>query len=106
MEFDPPLDELMATPVEPQPRVVTKIVDPSVADEEELEPLFPKGHFDEDRARKGGWLSLFGRPRQSAAPRPTLRSVASAPAPAPASEEGVDDADDLEIPSFLRRLAN
>jgi cell division protein FtsZ len=71
---------------------------------------------------KGGWLSLFGgRPRydptpltgstapRSAStqpPRAAAISTGSAqPAPSPAVEPH-DAADDLEIPSFLRRLAN
>ncbi|MBE7219269.1 MAG: cell division protein FtsZ [Caulobacteraceae bacterium] len=63
--------------------------------------------------RKGGLLSLFGgRPRHEAAapapapaaPIPQARSGGSAQ-PAPA-EEPMDASEDLDIPSFLRRLAN
>jgi cell division protein FtsZ len=91
------------TVVKPPVRTVTRIVDPAVADEDD-EPLFGQStHYADDRSRKsGGWLSIFGRPRHDA-PAPALRSTSSAqPAAAPAPE----DADDLEIPSFLRRLAN
>jgi hypothetical protein len=63
--------------------------------------------------QKAGWLSLFGNRRVEAAdaePVPQfrnknagaeLRTTASAQ---PAEEEA--EQDDLEIPSFLRRLAN
>jgi cell division protein FtsZ len=94
--------------VEPPARTVTKIVDPSVADEEELEPLFPETpRFADDRRQRGGWLSIFGRPRQEP-PHTVLRTTSAAqPAAQPlAQETPADDADDLEIPSFLRRLAN
>jgi cell division protein FtsZ len=90
------------------PRTVTRIVDPAVADDDELEPLFPQGRggYGEDRRQKGGWLSLFGRPRQEA-PQPMMRATGSAkPALEPLQEEAADTGDDLEIPSFLRRLAN
>jgi cell division protein FtsZ len=93
----------------------------------EEEPLFPSIHPEERRPQKGGWLSLFGggrpryeapapaapaarepareplRERPTAGPVPQARTVASAQlAEAPQSEEG----EDLNIPSFLRRLAN
>jgi cell division protein FtsZ len=95
--------------IEPAARTVTKIVDPSVAEEEDLEPLFSESpRFADDRRQKGGgWLSIFGRPRQEPA-QPALRATSSAQvAPQPMAHEApADDADDLEIPSFLRRLAN
>ena len=94
------------TIVAPQSRVVPKIIDPLVADDEEL-PFVSSSHLaGETRPQKGGWLSLFGGRRQEA-PRAALRSVGSAqPAIEAAHEETAEDADDLEIPSFLRRLAN
>ncbi len=70
---------------------------------------------------KGGWLSLFGggRPRQETPPplrdyrndpTPVLEARAAAVAAqqtaAPESEAQADAVEDLEIPSFLRRLAN
>ena len=61
--------------------------------------------------RKGGLLSLFGgrsrhepAPAPAPAPIPAARSTGSAQ-PAPV-EEPMDATDDLDIPSFLRRLAN
>jgi cell division protein FtsZ len=86
----------------------------------EEEPLFPSIHPNERRQQKGGWLSLFGggrpryeapapavseipRERPAAAPIPQARSVASAQL---AEEPKSDEGEDLNIPSFLRRLAN
>jgi len=97
------------TVIQPQIRQIPRIVDPSVADEEDGGPLFPEApNYGEERGRKGGWLSIFGRPRHdSPAPAPTLRSTGSAqPAAQPAAVNHAEDPDDLEIPSFLRRLAN
>ncbi|CAN7301654.1 cell division protein FtsZ [Phenylobacterium sp. LjRoot225] len=92
---------------------VTRIVDPAVAEADD-EPLFAEPAYDNRRPR-GGFLSLFGgRPRyeqapaQQQAPAPRASGVRGgalpieAPAPAPEAEAG----EDLEIPSFLRRLAN
>jgi cell division protein FtsZ len=91
-------------------RPVARIVDPSVADDEEMEPLFPQqSHYADDRRQRsgGGWLSIFGRPRQDAVPAaPVGRSAGSAQPLAQPADEPSEDADDLEIPSFLRRLAN
>jgi len=55
--------------------------------------------------RRGGWRSLFGgRPRAESAPvarpQPQLRTTWQA------EPEAQETPDDLEIPSFLRRLAN
>jgi cell division protein FtsZ len=106
-----------AAPAEPRreaaiaaPRPYMRIEDPSVAEE----PLFPEPL--EDRRPRGGLMSLFGgrrrhdaypeqQPRdlRQAAPVPQARSTGSAQ---PAEEERVDGGEDLEIPSFLRRLAN
>jgi cell division protein FtsZ len=84
-------------------RPVTRIVDPSVADDED-EPLFPETpRFGMDRPQKSSWLSIFGRPRNDAA-APQLRTTAASQVQP--QEEAADDVDDLEIPSFLRRLAN
>ncbi|HUZ14064.1 MAG TPA: cell division protein FtsZ [Caulobacteraceae bacterium] len=103
----PGLFEAPAAVAAPEPRVVPMIVDPSVASEDELEPLFQTGApFGEERRQKGGWLSLFSRPRQGAS-HPGLRSAgAGQPALQLAPDEPAEDGDDLEIPSFLRRLAN
>jgi cell division protein FtsZ len=89
-------------------RPVARIVDPAVADDED-EPLFAETpRFGQERPQKSSWLSIFGRPRHDAAPQPQpqLRTAATRQAQ-PALEEAADEAeDDLEIPSFLRRLAN
>ncbi|HEX7758589.1 MAG TPA: cell division protein FtsZ [Caulobacteraceae bacterium] len=92
---------------------VKRIVDPSVADEDdEEEPLFPSTHYAEERRpQKGGFFSLFGgRPRQDApAPGPTMSSRpmgGAQPAMDLRQDPEAETNEDLEIPSFLRRLAN
>jgi len=84
-------------------------------------PMFIDQHPSEDhRQKRSGLLSLFGggRPRQE--PPPPLRDFRNDPTPVlqaraaaaaqqaaqPAEEEHAESAEDLEIPSFLRRLAN
>jgi len=95
-----------ARPQEP----ITRIVDPLVAEMEE-EPLFADPYEDR-RPQRSGFLSLFGsRPRYDApAPAPAARPAASRggalPAEQPMDQAEVDGQEDLEIPSFLRRLAN
>jgi cell division protein FtsZ len=98
-----------AAPVVVQP--VTRIVDPAAAEPED-EPLFAEPAFEERRPR-GGFLSIFGsRPRYDA-PQPAAARTAPAPSrggaqpvEAAAPEEEAHQGEDLEIPSFLRRLAN
>ncbi|OYX30102.1 MAG: hypothetical protein B7Y99_12045 [Caulobacterales bacterium 32-69-10] len=125
-------------------RPTIRIVDPSVADEDDdlyLEPApasrepviqAPRAYQDRaperdqpeayeeapqaSEAKKGGWLSLFGgRPRYEAHPAPAPR--APNPMPRPAVQQGSaavamqpqeapEASEDLDIPSFLRRLAN
>jgi cell division protein FtsZ len=111
--------DLYAAPVAAAPTIVppvTRIVDPAVAEPED-EPLFAAPAYEERKPR-GGFLSIFGaRPRYDA-PQPQA-ATSSAPAPrsapvrggalpveAAAPEEEVQQGEDLEIPSFLRRLAN
>jgi cell division protein FtsZ len=102
MSFEAPTPEPKIT--QPASRPVARIVDPSVADDED-EPLFPETpRFGQERPQKSSWLSIFGRPRHDVAPQPQLRTAASNAQPALA--EAADDDEDLEIPSFLRRLAN
>jgi cell division protein FtsZ len=93
---------------------VARIVDPAVAEEEEGDaPLFAEPAY-ESRKPRGGFLSLFGggRPRYDApASAPAPRASASVrggamPLEAAQPEEQAESAEDLEIPSFLRRLAN
>ena len=87
---------------------IIRIVDPSVATDED-EPLFAEPVYEERRPR-GGFLSMFGaRPRYDApqpAPRPMQSRGGALPAEVAAPEEAAHPGEDLEIPSFLRRLAN
>ena len=88
---------------------IVRIVDPSVATDED-EPLFAEPVYEERRPR-GGFLSMFGsRPRYDAPQPPAQRPMPSRggalPAEAAAPEEEAHQGEDLEIPSFLRRLAN
>ncbi|HEY0435675.1 MAG TPA: cell division protein FtsZ, partial [Phenylobacterium sp.] len=92
---------------------VTRIVDPAAAEAGD-EPLFAAPVYEERRPR-GGFLSIFGsRPRydappaqaQAPAPRPAPVRGGAQPVEAAAPEEEAHQGEDLEIPSFLRRLAN
>jgi cell division protein FtsZ len=75
----------------------------AVADEE---PLFTSTRFGDDRRQKGGWLSLFGSRRPDAQPAPARTMTQAQPAPEAYEDEETAEDEDLEIPSFLRRLAN
>jgi cell division protein FtsZ len=105
-----PVAEAPAQPTIVAP--VTRIVDPAVAESED-EPLFAQPAYEERRPR-GGFLSIFGsRPRYDApqpqaapAPRPAAVRGGALPVEAAAPEEEAQQGEDLEIPSFLRRLAN
>ncbi|MES2897385.1 MAG: cell division protein FtsZ [Pseudomonadota bacterium] len=102
-------------PAAPEPQIVrpmTKIVDPSVEEHEE-EPLFGEAAFEDRRPQRSGFLSLFGsRPRYDApapapqAARPAASRGGALPAEQPVQEAQTESQEDLEIPSFLRRLAN
>jgi cell division protein FtsZ len=103
-------DLLFDTPAPAPARESATVVQPLRAPERRSEPRYD-GEPAAAEARKGGWRSLFGgRPRYEAAapsaptPRaqPQLRATQSAQLAPQAEPEG----DDLEIPSFLRRLAN
>jgi cell division protein FtsZ len=104
--------DLYAAPQAPlviQP--VARIIDPAVAEAED-EPLFAEPVYEERRPR-GGFLSIFGsRPRydapapQAAQPRPAPSRGGAQPVEAALPEEEAHQGEDLEIPSFLRRLAN
>ena len=106
LTFDEP-----AVPAAPAP--VTRIVDPMVAEEEDEEPLVAGSHYEE-QPRKGGWLSLFGgrqrhEPAGATYSPPPQRAAAgggAAAAAQPIEQALEEENDDLEIPSFLRRLAN
>jgi len=84
-------------------------------------PMFVDQHAGEDhRQKRNGLLSLFGGGRPRHEPPPPLRDFRNDPTPVlqaraaaaaqqaaqPAEEEQPEAAEDLEIPSFLRRLAN
>jgi cell division protein FtsZ len=118
----PPVAAAAPGAVEPtivQP--VTRIVDPEAAEPGDMvdEPLFAEPAY-EPRKPRGGFLSIFGgRPRYDTAPPAPAAQAAPAPRAAAAPIRGgaqpleaqlpADEADaneDLEIPSFLRRLAN
>jgi cell division protein FtsZ len=97
---------------QPAPRTVTRIVDPMVEEAEDA-PLYTEQHYaDRQPQKSGGWMSLFGGGRQRdyqqpAPQQPQARSTTSArPAMQPLEAQQVDEGEDLEIPSFLRRLAH
>jgi cell division protein FtsZ len=96
---------------QPAPRTVTRIVDPMVEEAEDT-PLYTEQHYADRQPQKSGWMSLFGGGRQRdyqqpAPQQPQARSTTSArPAMQPLEAQQVDEGEDLEIPSFLRRLAN
>jgi cell division protein FtsZ len=110
--FEPARQEdLLSAAPAPAPQItrpIARIVDPAV-EEIEDEPLFPAHSYEERRPQRGGFLSLFGGRRYESSAPPS-RAAASRggalPAEAPAEEQAADSAEDLEIPSFLRRLAN
>jgi cell division protein FtsZ len=99
------------TPTYAEPATVARIVDPAVEREIEDEPLFAEPAYEARRPR-GGFLSLFGgRPRYEApqaapGPRATASRGGALPAEAPLVQPEAEAGEDLEIPSFLRRLAN
>lgn len=92
----------------PAPRV-TRIVDPMVAEAED-EPLYSETYEDRRAQKSGGWMSLFGGGRQQRYEQPAQqqpRQTGSArPQLQPLDQPAADEGEDLEIPSFLRRLAN
>jgi cell division protein FtsZ len=134
--FDEPAPAAPVAAVQPDLMDVDLYAEPVKAKPEpvhyEEEPLFPTLHEDRRPQQKGGWLSLFGggrprydapaaqpayapaptpaprepvqqQPRPAAAPVPQARTTQSAQL---AEEPRGDEGEDLNIPSFLRRLAN
>ncbi len=107
---------LDADEAQPQSGVIKRIVDPMAAedgDEDDDEPLVADARDDEPQ--RGGWLSLFGgrkrhEPSGATYSPPPQRAAAgggaAAAAAQPEEEAFEEENDDLEIPSFLRRLAN
>ncbi len=92
--------------VEPKPRpAVARIVDPSV-DDDNTGPLFSETpRMDSERRPRSGFFSMFNRPKHEL-PQPTFRRADSESTVQAITEPPADAGDDLEIPSFLRRLAN
>jgi cell division protein FtsZ len=79
-----------------------------VVEAHDEEPVFVERHYaDERRAKSGGFMRMFGgRPRPEA-PRTLPARSSGGALPVEALEEGeVENTAELEIPSFLRRLAN
>jgi cell division protein FtsZ len=111
-EEQPDLYKAAAGDAQPDVRItapVTRIVDPAVAEDDEVdEPLFAEPAYE--RRPRGGFLSLFGgRPRYevpASSPRAATGRGGAQAAEAAAPAEPAEAAEDLEIPSFLRRLAN
>jgi cell division protein FtsZ len=104
-------------PVMEEPRVaapaprVTRIVDPLVAETAEVEdePLYSETYEDRRAQKSGGWMSLFGGGRQQRYEQPAAQQPqrgSARPALQPMDQPAADEGEDLEIPSFLRRLAN
>ena len=113
--FDEPVrqPEIRTAAVAPPQR--TLIVDPLVDEAPAADDFAIDPHFEPREERKTGWMSLFGGRRQPAAydqaPPPQARAAFGGGAAAPARQPVEDlhqeeEGDDLEIPSFLRRLAN
>ncbi|MFZ5670147.1 MAG: cell division protein FtsZ [Pseudomonadota bacterium] len=109
----PPLQATAQAAAEPAPKL---IVDPLAFEDGDLEaPLYADPHYDESRQQRKGFLSLFGgrQPPQAQGQRydsPPVGRVAgrqgAAAAPQLTEDVQADESEDLEIPSFLRRLAN
>jgi cell division protein FtsZ len=121
-QTEPMLDDAIAARVETAPAIVESEQRVAARREVDDAPLFterPLTGEDHRQHKSGGFFSLFGRARQETPPplrdyrsdpTPVLRAraeaVAAQQAAQPASEEQPDSNEDLEIPSFLRRLAN
>ncbi|HLK26053.1 MAG TPA: cell division protein FtsZ [Caulobacteraceae bacterium] len=117
------LYEAPPTMVAPDPETAPVIVAEATPEPEvHEEPLFKaRPLHEEPRPAKPGFLGLFG-PRNRSEPPPPFRDYRNDPTPVvqarmsasggaaaaaqPAAEEHEDAGEDLEIPSFLRRLAN
>jgi cell division protein FtsZ len=101
---------LFDAPISPRPAqtggsTVKRIVDPMAAEPED-EPLFAPSMFPDDRRQKPGFLSLFGRGRHTSRPSAPRAGSGAQPALEAVDEHDMEGAEELEIPSFLRRLAN
>ena len=100
--FDAPI---APRPAQPAASNVKRIVDPMAAEAED-EPLFGPAMFPDDRRQKPGFLSLFGRGRQTSRPSAPRTGSGAQPALEALDDHDIEGAEELEIPSFLRRLAN
>jgi cell division protein FtsZ len=98
---------LFEAPLAPRPAApaIKRIVDP-MASEPEDEPLFGQAIYTDERRQKPGFLSLFGRGRQASRPAPARGGSSAQPALDTLEEHDIEGSEELEIPSFLRRLAN
>ena len=93
-------------PIEP---TIKKIVDPSVASDDDVDGIFPNSIASTPPQPRSSGFRLWGQkrparidpPPAAASPRAGGALPAEAPGEAPAPE-----GDNLEIPTFLRRLAN
>ena len=130
---EPVLVAAQPEPAQVETPPIMKLIDPSVEDfEDDVSdgPRIISGHQPEQAddggelfmpprrepaAPKAGWLSLFGgrryEPAEDPIPTPQFRNKAAVAGSRPTSsaqavEETENEQDDLEIPSFLRRLAN
>jgi cell division protein FtsZ len=91
-----------------EPAVRPAALAATAAEPHDEEPMFAPRHYGDDRRGKsGGFLRMFGgRPRPEA-PRTLPARSAGGALPVEALEDGeVENTAELEIPSFLRRLAN
>ena len=110
-EAKPPELEL-DLPAEPDRTAARAAVD---ADGEDAPLFIPQRRAGAQAQQKGGWLSLFGGRRMEAMdeePMPQFRNKNAGAAELRTTQsvqpaaEPEQEQDDLEIPSFLRRLAN
>jgi cell division protein FtsZ len=100
---------LFEAPISPRPvqtplAPIKRIVDPMVADVED-EPLFREPLYADERRQRNVFLSLFSV-RKPPRPAPARSMGGVQPTLDPVDDAEIDGARELEIPSFLRRLAN
>jgi cell division protein FtsZ len=77
---------------------------PAVPEEKPF--AMPPRYGDDRRQKSGGWLSLFGGRRAEGHAAPARTMSQAQPAQEVYEDEDAAEDEDLEIPSFLRRLAN
>jgi cell division protein FtsZ len=97
--LEAPRAEPVISPARPYAR------EPQAATRQDTRPLDVPAAYAEER--RGGWRSLFGGGRPRYAPSPVQSQLRTTQQAEPQTElEPTEPQDDLEIPSFLRRLAN